>query len=213
MSRKRQPRPSVLARILVTIFLLTLLIFILSFDQSERFWEIVVGLGALVTSLGALGYLTHITIQRWHRHRAQSKQHRLIATVKEMYDLTPIEFENYVAWLYEQQGFVAKVTPPQKDGGIDIFLYKTIVDRKPWGAVQVKRYAKHNMVRRDELDKFYGAYHDKAKSGILVTTSTFSDWTQERAREIGTVLIDGEALVNLAHKYGIPSYMKESIEN
>lgn len=211
MSRRRQPRPRVLARVFVTVFLLTSCVFFLTFGQSERFWEVVVGLGALITSIGALGYLTHTTAQRWRRHRAQSKQHRFIGTVKEMYDLTPTEFEHYVAWLYEQQGFITTVTPPQKDGGIDIFLYKTVVDRKPWGVVQVKRYAKHNMVNREELDKFYGAYHDKAKNGILVTTSTFSDWTRERASEIGTILIDGETLANLAYKYGIPSYMKESL--
>jgi restriction endonuclease Mrr len=128
-----------------------------------------------------------------------------------MYALTPTEFENYVAWLYVQQGFITKVTPPQKDGGIDIFLYKTLADLTPWGAVQVKRYATHNQVSRDELEKFYGAYHDKVKNGILVTTSTFSDWTQERARKLGVTLVDGEALVRMAQRYGVPSYMKESL--
>jgi restriction system protein len=70
--------------------------------------------------------------------------------------------------------------------------------------LQAKRW--ENTVGRPEIQKFVGALHGKrAKKGVFLTTSTFSNEAVEYARAIDpkVVLIDGSKLSQLMIDYDV----------
>jgi restriction system protein len=91
------------------------------------------------------------------------------------------------------------------DDGID-----GVIDQDPLGVDQVylqaKRYAEGNNIGAGTIRDFYGALSLKrARKGIFVTTSTFSQSAVQTARDLHSriVLIDGVQLAQLMIRYDI----------
>jgi restriction system protein len=126
---------------------------------------------------------------------------------------SPSFFEQLVIDLLVQMGYggshreAARAVGRAGDGGID-----GVIDEDRLGLdtiyVQAKRW--ESSVGRPEVQKFAGALQgQRAKKGILITTSTFSREAEEYAQRIETriVLIDGRRLAGLLfdHDVGVSS--------
>ena len=117
-----------------------------------------------------------------------------------MRDLTPSEFEDFVAEAFERSGMETRVTSQTRDGGKDIIAkfevggiqYTTYFECKHWtgpvGVNVVRNLA--GVINRDRVDK-----------GVIVTDSYFTrDAHEEADLYNGRIqLIDRDALQDLVH--------------
>jgi restriction system protein len=81
--------------------------------------------------------------------------------------------------------------------------------------IQAKKWKQAISVGRPEIQKFVGALEGKrAKKGIFITTSKFSEDARDYARMINTkvVLIDGTQLTDLMIDYGVGVSIQTSYE-
>jgi YVTN family beta-propeller protein len=103
------------------------------------------------------------------------------------------QFEDLVGAAYRLQGFTVLPTSPGADGGIDLILTRrderTFVQCKHWKAWQVGAPV---------IRELYGLVAaNRATRGIVVTSGTFSREAIEFARQTGTELLDGPAVLAL----------------
>ncbi len=123
---------------------------------------------------------------------------------------SPGFFEKLVVELLVKMGYggsrsdAARAVGRSGDEGID-----GIIDEDRLGLdriyIQAKRWS-DNPVGRSEIQKFVGALQGKrARKGIFITASKFTDQAREYAASIGTnvVLIDGQRLANLMMDFDV----------
>lgn len=157
--------------------------------------NLVLGVFAFTLLWSALmGVSWQSMLERWQRS-AQHKQ-RPALTLQQTLALSPIDFEEYVAYrLFVRQGYRVENLPAVKDGGIDIIV------TDPGGRraiVQCKRY--RGTVGESTVRDLYGTMiHDGAHMGYLVTTGTISTAARRWAVGKPIALIDGARLVTLAY--------------
>jgi hypothetical protein len=109
----------------------------------------------------------------------------------QIWSLTPLEIEEFVAYLYRKQGYKADTTPLVGDHGIDVELSKGSEVIK----IQVKKYQEDHAVKESEVRDFFGSYSFRPNvKGIFVTTSRFSAPAREWGHARGIELIDGSRL-------------------
>ena len=124
---------------------------------------------------------------------------------------TPGFFEKLVVELLVNMGYggsrrdAARAVGGSGDEGID-----GIIDEDRLGLdniyIQAKKWNTDNPVSRPEIQKFVGALQGhRARKGIFITTSRFTDQARAYAANIETkvVLIDGERLANLMIDYNV----------
>ncbi|MEX2105501.1 MAG: restriction endonuclease [Solirubrobacterales bacterium] len=93
----------------------------------------------------------------------------------QVHALSPRQFEEFVAALYERHGFEVELTPGSRDNGVDLYA----VRYEPFGRVltivECKRYAPDRPVGVELVRSLYGAIQDQGASvGVLATTSSFT---------------------------------------
>jgi restriction system protein len=130
---------------------------------------------------------------------------------------SPAFFENLVVELLTSMGYggsradAARAVGRSGDEGID-----GIIDEDRLGLdsiyIQAKRWS-DNPVRRPDIQQFVGALQGKrAKKGIFITTSRFTDDAREYASaiDVKVVLIDGNRLAELMidHDVGVTPTVK-----
>ena len=138
------------------------------------------------------------------------KNNLSIELLKIIKDLSPKFFENLVIDLLLKMGYggskkdAAEAIGSIGDEGID-----GIIKEDKLGLeiiyIQAKKWTT-GTVSRPEIQKFVGALEGKrAKKGIFLTTSNYSDEAKAYVKNIGTkvVLIDGEQLANYMIDYEI----------
>lgn len=117
-------------------------------------------------------------------------------SIETLLELSPEQFEYFVADIFRSMGFQARVTRQSGDNGIDIELRKA---GKRY-VVQCKRY--RGTVGEPTVREFYGSFAGIAEKGFFVTTGNFTDvatrWIGSRPLE----LIDGKELIRLSRKNG-----------
>ncbi len=113
------------------------------------------------------------------------------ATITQMMQMTPADFEQFIAKLYAKMGYQTRVTRHSGDNGIDIELRK---DGKRF-VVQCKRYK--GMVGEPIVREFFGSFATQAEQGFIVTTGTFSKAARAWATSRPLRLIDGRELMQL----------------
>jgi restriction system protein len=133
---------------------------------------------------------------------------------------SPVFFEQLVIDLLVQMGYggshreAARAVGRTGDGGID-----GVIDEDRLGLdtiyVQAKRW--EASVGRPEVQKFAGALQgQRAKKGILITTSVFSREAEEYAQRIDTriVLVDGRRLTSLLfdHDVGVSPHAAYTVK-
>lgn len=131
----------------------------------------------------------------------------ILAQVKEM---NPDAFERLVVELLVKMGYggtlkdAGHAVGQSGDGGIDGIIKE---DRLGLDAIylQAKRYTEQ-VVGRPAIQAFVGALHGvKARKGIFITTSKFSDPAIDYVRSLDTkvVLIDGQQLAEYMIDFGL----------
>lgn len=120
-------------------------------------------------------------------------------------------FEKMVVELLVKMGYggsqreAARAVGRSGDEGID-----GIIDEDRLGLetiyIQAKKWKEGNTVGRPEIQKFVGALQGmRAKKGVFITSSRFSNDAREYVKNIDTkvVLIDGERLADLMIDHGV----------
>lgn len=112
----------------------------------------------------------------------------------QLYDLSPAEFERYVAELFRQKGYEVQLRGRSGDLGVDILLTKADGRR---AIVQCKRYRRQ--VGPDVVRELYGTLiHEGVDHAFLVTTAGISSSARRWAADKPMTLIDGEELSYIA---------------
>lgn len=90
-------------------------------------------------------------------------------------NLSPREFEEFMARLYNKLGYNVELTQTTRDGGKDIILRKPDVLGDMIYYVECKRYKEKNKVGLDVVQRLTGIVEtDKVNGGIIATTSYLS---------------------------------------
>lgn len=116
------------------------------------------------------------------------------ATRSSLYNLSPRQFERYVAGLFRRKGYQVEMRGGSGDHGVDLALHDLRTGRR--AIVQCKRY--QHTVGEELVRELYGTLlHELAFHAFLVTTADISDAAREWARGKPITLIDGATLVEL----------------
>lgn len=112
-----------------------------------------------------------------------------------VYKVSPRQFEVLIAQLFKNTGEYDKVelTPPKRDYGRDVILTRYINGSKEITFVEVKHFAKNNMVGRVICQKLLGSCQMlKAQKAVIVTTGKY----HKNAIECAS-LVDNLVLMNV----------------
>lgn len=120
--------------------------------------------------------------------------------LKRLISMGATDFEHFVSELLAKVGFEElRVTPPSKDGGIDVrgvLVVGEVIRTKM--AVQVKKWNKGN-VQAPHVQQVRGSL-GAHEQGLIITTSDFSKGAREEATRpdaVPVALMNGEQLVAL----------------
>lgn len=180
---------------------LVVFVFIQTFGTNAlaMAWQMVMLLAFCITFFAAWRVFKNRHSKRVFGRHVTKKYHGLVDH-KYLLDLTPKEFEEFVASLFVKQGYVAQPTPDSGDEGIDIILEKK--GRKY--VVQTKKYALRHKVVAKEVRDFYGSYaKSDVQTGFFVTTSTFTAPAATWALTRRMKLISGNELERLMEKHDV----------
>lgn len=137
----------------------------------------------------------------WKRRRMRRERdeyYRMRRTLREYMEMDPFEFEEFIGWVFEQQGYTTEVTKRSGDNGIDVLLTK---DGKEY-VVQVKRYKDGNNIPEASIRDFYGVIAaGKKEKGFFVTTSDFTQPARLWAEGKPIKLINGSQLVQAVQSF------------
>jgi restriction system protein len=97
-----------------------------------------------------------------------------------IHDLSPRQFEEFVADLYRKHGFAVELTPTSRDGGVDLYAVRYEAFGSYLTVVDCKQFASHRPVEVRLVRELYGVVQDKgASAGVLATTSSFTAGARE----------------------------------
>jgi restriction system protein len=107
--------------------------------------------------------------------------------------LSPKEFEDYIAELFNRLGYKAYAVGGLNDGGIDVIAEKD--GKKHY--IQCKKYFKAREVSVGDVRDFYGALADKLSNSkaYFITTSKFTLPAEEFTGDKPIELVDGNKLL------------------
>jgi len=106
-------------------------------------------------------------------------------------NLTPYEFEEFVAKLFKKKGYQAYVTSGSADFGVDVIAEKN----EERLAIQVKRYKESNKIGSPTIRKTLGSrYKADADKTLIVTTSYYTKPAFEQAENAPITLWDKKVL-------------------
>ncbi len=124
------------------------------------------------------------------RLKAEQETNRLRALNESAVDAMPgLEFESYLCALLEHQGYVAELTPPTNDKGVDVIAVRN-TERL---AVQAKRYKGKVSVSAVQ-EAVSGCMHYGCTQAMVVTNNYFTEAAKELARTTKCILIDRDKL-------------------
>jgi restriction system protein len=117
--------------------------------------------------------------------------------IKWLRNLTPTQFEEYVAELFRNLGYKAWSVGGKNDRGIDVIVEKEGLKHY----IQCKKYFKSHQVGPREIREFYGALLDRLAKGkgYFITTSKFTLAAEKFAEDKPIELIDGNKLLEYTH--------------
>lgn len=130
----------------------------------------------------------------------QAEEQAWLQIEKHLKTMNPFDFQELVAGLLHGMGYyVSWVSPPGKDGGVDIIAHPDpLGTQSPRIKVQVKRHA-DTRVDRQTVQSFISTINDK-DAGLFVSTSGFTKDAEEYARNQESrkiMLIDLERFFDL----------------
>lgn len=123
--------------------------------------------------------------------------------MEEVMKLTPRQFEEFVAEIFEKEGFRVELTQQTRDNGKDIIVTSQGITGKSLYYVECKKRAAGNKVEVGVIQRLHGVVvADKATKGIVVTTSSFSDPAIREVKKIEhqMTLMDHVALYSVMQR-------------
>jgi len=138
--------------------------------------------------------------------KIEQRRKRRLATTRDICALTPSEFEQYVAILFEKAGYHVRQTGGSGDHGVDLELRRG----RATGIVQCKRY--EDAVGPSTIRELIGTMTNAgARRGFLITTSSFTEGARREAQKAPyeISLVDGAGLVRWARTYGLPGELMD----
>ncbi|MEZ4619256.1 MAG: restriction endonuclease [Caldilineaceae bacterium] len=113
-------------------------------------------------------------------------------------DLSPVDFERFIAQLYRNMGYQAKVTKQSRDHGIDVYAKRLTHLGTEIVIIQCKHYPTRT-VGEAEVRNLLGAWQEfrEAQYAVLVTSGTFSNDAIAFAQKHQIKLIDRPELLQL----------------
>lgn len=129
--------------------------------------------------------------------------------LKQLKKCSPSFFEKLVVDLLVKMGYggtrkdAGKAIGKTKDGGIDGIIKE---DRLGLDIIYIQAKRWEGIVGRPEIQKFAGALQEqRAKKGIFITTSSFTEDAKDYVSKIDSkiILIDGETLAQLMIDYNV----------
>lgn len=124
--------------------------------------------------------------------------------------IDPYEFEDFVAELWEAEGWQTSVSQGSNDKGVDVVAEKTgTIDQKL--VIQAKRYSDGNKVGRPKIQQYHSLKEQDtdADAAVVVTTSEFTDKARLWAYDHNVKLVDGDDLVEMVRKHGMEDVVSE----
>ena len=151
-------------------------------------------------------------IRRWNvedRTRAELEQERAEKDAAELAKpkprdsleslraLDPYSFEQFVAELFNRQGFHALAVGGSADNGVDVLIRQ---NGELWGIAQCKRYSARTRVGAMQIRDFGGAFMlSKVPHGFFFTTGLLTRHARKTARGFPWLVVyDGPELVRYA---------------
>lgn len=121
----------------------------------------------------------------------------IVPSIAELRKLSPYQFEDEMARVFERLGYSVEQTPYANDHGRDAILMK---DGEKF-LLECKKYGDRGSSGRPDLQKFHSAIiSDKAKGGFFVTSGGFSEGALKFAPTANIDLIDAHELPRLMFK-------------
>lgn len=138
-------------------------------------------------------------VNYFHFRNINYSYNEIVKMIKEM---SPREFEIFIAELYKYSGYKVELTPATCDGGKDIILWD---DDCNMIYVEVKHYSESNMVGREICQKLLGAVAiDGADNGIVITTGKFHNNAIEVYNKVDNLeLIDFEGIMQMIKRLDV----------
>lgn len=116
-------------------------------------------------------------------------------------DMGSYEFEELVADIWSNLGWLTEVTSASADAGVDIVAKKSDPVQEK-ALIQAKCYSKGNKVTSKEIQQYSSL--KKQENGdkvIVVTSSSFTKDAKQRAKDLNVKTVNGEKLNQLASRY------------
>jgi restriction system protein len=106
---------------------------------------------------------------------------------KTLYEISPREFEEFIAQIFSRHGFSVELTQKTRDGGKDIIAVRSDLGIRSKYIIECKRYAPNRPVGVELVRSLYGVQmaHGANKS-VLATTSRFTADAQNFASNTST---------------------------
>lgn len=147
----------------------------LKFDSSDNLGSFLKSLGAELNKNGLYHYRNI-----WDDEEAVKEMARADIGIKNNFqNLSPYEFEEFVADLFDKIGYKSRVTSKSGDFGVDV-IAENGAERI---AIQAKRHKPSNKVGAPTVQKTLGSKHKaKADKTMIVTTSYFTGPAHKQAR-------------------------------
>lgn len=142
--------------------------------------------------------------QRQAHAQQQLQQQEILALTRNIYSLSPEEFEQYVGILFQKQGYQVQHVGKTGDLGIDLRMSKNGTE----AIVQCKRYNADNKIDVTLVREFRGVMaRENINLGFIVTTTQFTTNAEQEAQAMQDVtikLVDGDKLAMGAKQLGLP---------
>lgn len=157
-----------------------------------------------ISSVLLAGYALYLYAGYVWRSYLADKHNWAVRTLEYMQTMDWREFEWFVGWLYEKQGYWVTVTKASQDGGVDVELYNDILRHNLYGIVQCKQYKSGYPVSVKDVRELYGSHTERLQYYAVVTTSDFSQFAYDEVKQksLPVELINGEALLHMVRKVG-----------
>jgi restriction system protein len=190
----RSPLPAVSIWHLLSGLTIALLVWM---TYRVLFRPVLAGWVTLVEVAGGFTLVLIWTVVWWQQHR-QITYSLPQLNLDQLYNLSPREFEQYVARLFRHKGYRVKVRGGSGDHGVDLELTQRSGKR---AVVQCKRYQR--TISPDVVRDLYGTMmHEGVAHAFLVTTAEISQASKEWAAGKPMTLIDGQTLVQIIVELG-----------
>ena len=112
-------------------------------------------------------------------------------------ELSPSEFEELVAWLYQEMGFQAYKTRDSRDGGVDVVAERQTIGDREKHLIQCKHTKGENVVGVAVVRELRGVLSNtpEATKAVVVTNGAFSKDAQQEVRNSRVELVNGKLLL------------------